>query len=714
MKKGVILLLMFLLVLFSFSFPVNGAGAAINPNLLGNSAEQLVFNNYYIQLNQTGDCGSTSDGWFCNSNNVSCVNNLQNSIEVCNPGYNCIVTPKSGQVTCVNNNYIGLCGGTYFAGFLNPFSTYWNCSSSHDRCIQSGFNGREDINESICASGYYCGNVSSTYGCYQKKDLGGNCNKDYECTSGDCRIPNGAKNGVCACSSDSACPNGLSCYLPNSITYNGVTYDNTWGCVNTTANKLAVQSFVTSFNENASIKWGLPILTKTLCPLNNIILKLGITKFASNAALWNDTTFTNHLCFASALIVPGNSCESPFKKIGSSFSVNSFTGYNTINQINNANYTYCFYAPNSDSNSHNCNNNSILDLNTISNSKVNIPSTNGKVSACFGSLNCTYTSGACPQGSRCYVGLTGDKDAQVVPCYNITNKNNQTGYYLDPYSFIFNVFNLASSSPLGLKQVNYSFGQHINVCCSVKTQSCVSDSDCSNGQLCDLTTNSCYNSVPQTEGSDCNFNIECISKNCTGNLCVPSIQVQAGCTSNSDCNTNQVCSSGSCKTAQGGSCTTSSECLRGVCTGGSCEGSVTALTGLSCSEVGGTLCNSNVCQDNNWALNAREVNCCLSNCTEKEQYIPGLGTSVKFNKACIGNGQAQITVVSSTDSSLITEEEKTALGLTSNPYTEQDYSCGGIQMPSPTGAQTVPGYSLFALLISFIVLFGFYLRRELK
>jgi len=254
--------------------------------------------------------------------------------------------------------------------------------------------------------------------------------------------------------------------------------------------------------------------------------------------------------------------------------------------------------------------------------------------------------------------------------------------------------------------------------------SCSSNSDCSVNQTCDS------GACKKTTAQGCSISSECLSNNCVSGNCSRS------CNRDSDCSNNYDCSSGMCKAPDNSACITNNQCQGGNCTNSKCISQACTrdsdcasnyectnnkcveieeeTTGLSCNDVSGIVCSTGKCINGALSTNTREINCCVSSgqgtlgCEGAPQYISALSSAIRFDKSCLSNGMSEVKVVDvSNENRQFTQDELSALGLTSQTYTEQDYSCGGITV-SPKEAQTVNGYSLMALLVSFAILFAYY------
>ena len=253
---------------------------------------------------------------------------------------------------------------------------------------------------------------------------------------------------------------------------------------------------------------------------------------------------------------------------------------------------------------------------------------------------------------------------------------------------------------------------------------CGTDFDCAAGQICDERF------CKDEEGQICSLSSECLSNNCVSGNCSRS------CNRDSDCSNNYDCSSGMCKAPDNSACITNNQCQGGNCTNSKCISQACTrdsdcasnyectnnkcveieeeTTGLSCNDVSGIVCSTGKCINGALSTNTREINCCVSSgqgtlgCEGAPQYISALSSAIRFDKSCLSNGMSEVKVVDvSNENRQFTQDELSALGLTSQTYTEQDYSCGGITV-SPKEAQTVNGYSLMALLVSFAILFAYY------
>ncbi len=247
---------------------------------------------------------------------------------------------------------------------------------------------------------------------------------------------------------------------------------------------------------------------------------------------------------------------------------------------------------------------------------------------------------------------------------------------------------------------------------------CKSNGDCGRANIC--VNNEC--AWPCVNNNDCPPLTSCLNGGCFVN-----------CVNDKDCWNGGVCVEKSCKNPLVNKlkdanelCVDNKECKSGKCeqVQGKLEKrctkplSVSVTKPLSCADVKGVVC-SGTCKDLNGNIkktekDTRELNCCVGVCQSKEQYIPTLGRSIKFDRSCVpgSEGVAQVKILDGDGKPLDNEDAK-KLGVPGNTYTEQDYSCGGLQLtPKDTQAQSVPGYGVFALLTSFVLLFVFYFRKK--
>lgn len=254
---------------------------------------------------------------------------------------------------------------------------------------------------------------------------------------------------------------------------------------------------------------------------------------------------------------------------------------------------------------------------------------------------------------------------------------------------------------------------------------CVSNDDCDNGAICLTEISAC-----QALGVwNCNSDSECNSgEKCVGNTCQ---QVEI-CTTTNDCSNGEACFldvgfGGKCK-----ECDPSTEDCELPCIGTGASTCTADDLGTSCANLGGVLCdmeNGYSCINGEDSEQSTELGCCVA--TEAGNN-PGCasppillgGKSVRFEKECLGNGQAKITVLNLEDPNCnpLTEdckldpEEFLQLGIDAlaNPYYEQDYSCGGVDFGDPDASERVPAYSLIGILLSLTFIVSFYFFRKFE
>jgi len=348
------------------------------------------------------------------------------------------------------------------------------------------------------------------------------------------------------------------------------------------------------------------------------------------------------------------------------------------------------------------------------------------------SYNLTYNvSSSCGSGS----GLSCINDPLVSACVTVNQTNYVSqvqvcsfGYYCDSSGQSYSCVAKKSDAQTCSADYECSGGTcRSDECVSgavPSITSCSSNSDCSVNQTCDS------GACKKTTAQGCSISSECLSNNCVSGNCSRS------CNRDSDCSNNYDCSSGMCKAPDNSACITNNQCQGGNCTNSKCISQACTrdsdcasnyectnnkcveieeeTTGLSCNDVSGIVCSTGKCINGALSTNTREINCCVSSgqgtlgCEGAPQYISALSSAIRFDKSCLSNGMSEVKVVDvSNENRQFTQDELSALGLTSQTYTEQDYSCGGITV-SPKEAQTVNGYSLMALLVSFAILFAYY------
>ncbi len=195
------------------------------------------------------------------------------------------------------------------------------------------------------------------------------------------------------------------------------------------------------------------------------------------------------------------------------------------------------------------------------------------------------------------------------------------------------------------------------------------------------------------------------------------------CAGGNYCREDVVSNSVDCvpKLGVGADCAAPIECASGNCTRSKCVSGVVETEereGDSCSDLGGIVCSARSNCIGARSERARELNCCLPSGGERAgcRTAPILfgdpgSMAVVFNKECVSPGMSETTVVYA-DNRIVPVSELASLGVSSNPYTEQDYGCGGLDVPSE--GRDTPGYGFMALAISFILLTIFYFSRNRK
>ncbi len=224
--------------------------------------------------------------------------------------------------------------------------------------------------------------------------------------------------------------------------------------------------------------------------------------------------------------------------------------------------------------------------------------------------------------------------------------------------------------------------------------SCVNNLDCNNGEVCNITTGRCVDD---------------------GAVLPPD-----GGGSGSGGSGSGRSGSGRSGRSGGGSggfnafCSTNSDCIAGlVCNNNIC------VTPLSCSDISrGYICSSGICLSGSTSTITRESNCCVGGCSSETIINQGVNRNgIRFDRKCIDEGISQVSVIDldrSSSDNLLDKSKLELIGInqTTNPYTEQDYGCGGVQIAPSQDGQPVPGYGLLSILLTAGLLFFFYSRRK--
>ncbi|MBI2148695.1 hypothetical protein HYU23_03365 [Candidatus Woesearchaeota archaeon] len=656
----------------------------------------------------TETCGSVVDGWKCETVSNSCINPQTNptSQHYCNTGYTCLSNNDIGKVSCakISYNFAGKCGSV----------AEWIQSHNPEKCSHA-FLGQGIDEERYCAKGYYVGLdpvQKNVVGCYIRKPVDSTCSQNYECESNKCF------NKKCAaCVDDSGCAIGFSCAKK------------TGKCLNVTQLISTTENLVNEIKQNfgsLSIS-GFPVVDKKLCPYNNTILNVKDTQSPSLLGSRPTSPFTASaydysLCYGSAFLVSGPICPASAPNIEvkqmSTFSINSLFELN-LNSSNNRIYTYCLLLPKT--NLKECDQdqkNLIFKLTGGNDAYISGIETAGINPVCYDDLNCTFKE-SCPSDTACVLGLESSAAATGGTYLGLACSPT----YKNPISFVYDL-NQFVNDPFGKRVTSTLYTTpRAKACCKISEKMpvapplappvvCQKNEDCGvPGFIC--SNNKCEeDQIVKTLDPLSSGTSACFSAN--QNKQVTGVSV---CKSGYYCNEEKnIPYSCNIKKDSGKTCKANFECLSSKCDGGFCtkpavKPGVIASKAKSCTELGGTVCNG-ICRNNDYIKDARELNCCSgkSTCEGLPQYVPTLGSAIRFDKTCLGNGIAQIKVVYADGGNEVEQDNLAKLGVSSSTYTEQDYSCGGLQI-SPKEGQSVPGYGLTALLLSFVVLIGYYFFR---
>lgn len=271
-------------------------------------------------------------------------------------------------------------------------------------------------------------------------------------------------------------------------------------------------------------------------------------------------------------------------------------------------------------------------------------------------------------------------------------------------------------------------------------EECEEDDDCSSDEVCyeeEICRETCE------DHSDCGDGYGCHADG----ICVPVELPEFECDENSDCPSGEICYSRDYCLP---SCDESSDCARGSacfanggqaycmfctdadqdedrdgrkdCVNDFCVGNIDpdedcsdiTSTGISCSDLDGILCDGS-CVNSIWSNVSRDINCCVSytnltaTCSSAPQYIAALGTAVKYERSCQPTGCNALVTIMKADGTALTADQLGILGLSSNQYTEEDFSCCTSADP---GGEGVPGFGIAALLVALTILALFYRRRK--
>lgn len=275
---------------------------------------------------------------------------------------------------------------------------------------------------------------------------------------------------------------------------------------------------------------------------------------------------------------------------------------------------------------------------------------------------------------------------------------------------------------------------------------------CSPGKVCDMLTGEC-NFEACFSDEDCPGNSSCEDSRCvhdqpcathevcgSGDFCnleTELCEVGISCTNSEQCITlgNYSCfangGSAMCMPSSGMDSNNTDEdgdgiadhldpCVGNLDPGGDC--SVVSSTGISCSDLDGVICDGN-CINGNWSLVTREFNCCVPyitslesvGCSGSSQFVPSLGRAIRYERTCLEGSLARVSVVDAGTGAPLEGDQLTILGLTSSTYTETDYSCGGLEVPSGD-VESIPGFGIISLILAISLLFMFYFgnRKLLK
>jgi hypothetical protein len=267
----------------------------------------------------------------------------------------------------------------------------------------------------------------------------------------------------------------------------------------------------------------------------------------------------------------------------------------------------------------------------------------------------------------------------------------------------------------------------INTTNTTTTPSCTTDASCGN------STQYCLNSVctnKKVNGQACTG-----SSQCTSGYCDTTCKVAPKtCEDSNDCEDGEACFLQNGRNPVCKVCTDNSrdedgdgdkDCTEDLCVGSrsdQCRNTNTGRNsaGVSCSSLKGVTCSTGTCDSTTSKPSefTREANCCVpkssglqAKCTTS-QYSSALSKSVAFERKCLPSGLAEITVVDpaitgGNNKIALSDFSKLGLSATSNPYTEEDFTCGNIDLLAGEG-EPVYGYGILAFLLSIVILAGFY------
>ena len=663
------------------------------------------------EVNKKGECGSPDDGWEC-SNSLVCANQKTGNEKECAEGFTCM-KGFNGRISCINKSID-------FKGYCGSFDN-WRCSQDGLTCLEyTPFNYTNEIGQKECYPTHYC---AREYGarCIEKKFAGQQCNYNYECDSNLCsnnvcigsaragacpkfEMKNKPFKGSCGCSSSFACSDSVQVNADERLCDNKLTSpcDAKYVCKKTGYD--VSSSYYGSYCVPEDGDLG---LKRTQTDV------VGFCSGSSDEAE-NEKEFRCSLNF--------NSCISPTI----TFTGNNIQKYYSSEEVVCKSEYYC----------------------STEQQSLNPECARKKDPGVRCTVDYECLSNFClPQdkGPRTCSGLK-EPNVQCSNDFECKSRNCFNGFCSPTKKLDSGMLQAIAGAPCQLDNDCRSGVCSNGVCsagltvygglcnanfeckstaCEDNKCICIMNDDCSTGFSCNTTIGNCY--AKKASGETCVQNNECQNEKCENGKCQAEQAVGGSCVNDFGCLSN-LCLNNKCadKGGENAVCASNKECISSKCENNKCTKPSQAdldsynkkvsqgkgKISNSCSNLKGIICNGD-CEGNKWSSDSRELNCCLGTCKTVAQYVPALGTAVRFDKTCMGDGLAQIKVVDVSDPFYVfTIEQLTALGLNGQSYTEQDYSCGGITI-SPKEAQTVEGYGIMALFISFVVLFGFYLRRKL-